>query len=361
MIGAIEIMHNALFKDIPKDKKPKKGGAAGGADEGGEGGGDEGGDEGAPDAPLGSPAPSSEGDKENRTGKRGSPRLSAAAAVAAAGGKAKKPRRAAAAESDDEGAADFLDDGEDEDEQQQPPAPGAAGSSRAGGSPPPAATEEPAGQDEEPPVPLDQLPAGTVDRLKRALGDLVGWNHGEDAHAIATVFAALVDVCVADNVAEPTMGELVVRPRAARNVSPRRSLRCALVIESRAYLLPVQSACASPPPPTVQQACPDSVPRLTMVAPPFPVRAAGGALAPGDERCGDVLGGHRLRSRLSRRPAFFRAAASRHMHLVQAQARGNPEPTTSRMPPPHRAHASRATTGESGLISGIDGYPNAEL
>mmetsp|Transcript_1801 Transcript_1801/g.5869 ORF Transcript_1801/g.5869 Transcript_1801/m.5869 type:complete len:105 (+) Transcript_1801:1-315(+) len=79
-----------------------------------------------------------------------------------------------------------------------------AGSSRAGALGPHA----PIGQDEEEPVPIDQLPAGALARLKRALGDLVARNHGETSFAIATVFAALDDAHTAAGIPPPTMGEL---------------------------------------------------------------------------------------------------------------------------------------------------------
>ncbi|KAJ1631405.1 MCM2/3/5 family-domain-containing protein [Pavlovales sp. CCMP2436] len=167
--SAISILHGALFKDIPK---------AGGKGKGDDEQGDEDEDGGHKQVPA-SPSTS---DKENRAKKRGTP-----------GSSAKKGKAAAKSddepEQDDEFAA-FADENE-------------AGPSQRAASP-----AGPPGQDEEEPMPVDQLPEGALAAAKSALGKMVQATKLE-SFSIAEVFSAFVDECEADGPENPTMGMLL--------------------------------------------------------------------------------------------------------------------------------------------------------
>jgi hypothetical protein len=246
--SALALMNDALFKTIAKDKPLKDGGKGKGGEDGdGDGDGGDGdeqeqdGDEAEVLPPSASKratptkratsspaagAASSEGDKENRAS-------------------AKKRRAAKGGASGSADAADETDEmaGEGADASDEPlPLPPGVGI-----------------QDEEEPVPLNELPPGFVDRVLTALGQLVARDK-ESTYSIAQVFETLVMVHEMEGMAEPRMGQLLVRsPRAQSECCPR-------MLPPRAPLTTRAAARLPSSPLRLRRACPRSHARRTQGA-----------------------------------------------------------------------------------------------
>jgi hypothetical protein len=188
--SAIELMHGALFKDIPREKKRKI--TAAKADD--QDGGDDDDDDDAQNAARPSTDAGLDASPARGT-RRGAPADDDDDDVARktpASGRRAREVAALAAAADVDFAASPLGGTQQLDVETQ---------------------------DEEAAVPIDQLPAGAVERLRAALVELTTREGNVSTFAIAEVFSVFADKHVADGLAEPTMAVLLVRARRA----PRRA------------------------------------------------------------------------------------------------------------------------------------------